>query len=88
MVNDVVSQAASQEIAEEALSKSTLRLLNPVFSPRTHQNALCHIENPLQVVRANTKIRLATVQRRMKQMDSDICSLCDLGETEDIECIS
>ena len=87
MVNDVVSQAASHEIAEEALSKSTLRLLNPVFLPRTPHNALCHIENPLQVVRANTKIcllvdvyPLATVQRPMNQIDSDICSLCDLGE--------
>ena len=44
----------------------------------------------VQVVRANTKIHLlldvyplATVQRRMKQIGSDICSLCDLGETED-----
>ena len=90
LVNDVVSQAASHEIAEEALSKSTLRLLNPVFSWRTPHNALCHIKNPLQVVLANTKIRLlvdvyplTTVQRRMKQIDSDICSLCDLGETEE-----
>ena len=92
MVNNVVSQAASQEIAEEALSKSTLRLLNPVFLLCTPHNALCHIENPLQVVCANTKIcllvdvyPLATVQRRMKQIDSDICYLCDLGETEDRE---
>ena len=90
MVNEAVYLAASQEIAKEALSRSTLGLLNPLFTARTPHNALCHIENPLQVARANTKIRLlvdvyplATVQKRMKQIDGDICSLCDLGETED-----
>ena len=77
-------------ITEEAQLKSTLKYLNPAVTPCCAHDAVAHIENPFQVTRANAKIRLmvdvyplGAVRRRMKQVNTDICQLCDSQETED-----
>ena len=90
MVTEAVNREATRMITEEAQLKSTLKYLNPAVTPCCAHDAVAHIENPFQVTRANAKIRLmvdvyplGAVRRRMKQVNTDICQLCDSQDTED-----
>ena len=88
-IQKAIYDHATEEVHEEAKTKSTLTLLNTVCQPKQTHSAISFITNPFQVNRMNIKIRLllddyplGKNKRRMKQITSDICDFC-LEERED-----
>ena len=73
-----------EDTADEALSKSTLRYLNPVMTPNQgHLAVYANIDSQRQISRANIKIRLLTGtytlqfhQHKFGKAPTDVCSLC------------
>ena len=90
-VDNAVLSHATEQIRQETTQKSTLKHINPIITVLVPHHCLRDIENPLQVVRANIKSRilmdvypLNTNRKRMKQISSDECDICNNGAKEDI----
>ena len=90
-VDNAVFTHATEQIRQEATQKSTLKHINPIITALIPHHCLRDIENPLQVVRANIKSRilmdvypLNTNRKRMKQISTDECDVCNNGAKEDI----
>ena len=92
LVKEIIQTHANNEICEAASQRSTLRFLNPEYTPRKQHDCISHVDNPHQVTRANIKSRLLldvypleTVKLRMQLTKSDLCTLCENGDKEDLK---
>ena len=82
-VKKAVIKKVAGDIAEEALSKSTLKYLHAKFTMNQSHHAVNLPGNPREVTRSNIKIRLLTgtytlqaSQQVFGKVTSDICQMC------------
>jgi hypothetical protein len=91
IVKSAIYDLLEEQIKNEAMQKSTLSYLNPIFITGYTHTSIRYLEHPREISRANIKIRLLTQTYKLqvfafkyKQVKEPKCPIC-LVQDEDLE---
>ena len=94
MVNKAVLEVVTEEIENEALTKSTLQYLNPAFQYNQCHNVICYVRNPREVRRACVKTHMLTgtymlqsTRLKFRLVKEDTCLMCGEGTEDLVHCL-